>query len=125
MALLKLPAHRLTGHYEPTFVAGTNVISVTLENAFYAVNGQFVQVYSAVEINATTSGFSAFQLTLPFGMDVTDVTDCIGGATTTGFTSVAGAVTANAFNDRAEVQCQVAGSGLSTIFFHFAYIMKP
>jgi hypothetical protein len=124
MALRTIPPHRITGNYEPTIVAGTNLNTATLANAFYTINGQCVQAHATVVINAIAFGFIDFTLSLPFGIDITAKTDLIGHTTTTGWGHVGGTVQGDITNDLAAAQGQLPSPGTHTIYLHFAYIMK-
>jgi hypothetical protein len=124
MALLKLPAHRLTGNYTPDLVVDVNVDSVTLLNAFYAVTGQFVQVYIAAQIDPTAAGFVSFTASLPFGMDVIAESDCIGTAGTKGSPTVGGTVAGLVSANTVHITAQLNSTAPAAVFFHFAYILN-
>jgi hypothetical protein len=105
-------------------VAGTNLNTATLANAFYTVNGQCVQVYAAVDIDADTAAFIAFTLSLPFGIDITSVTELIGHTSTEDDPHLGGTVQGAITSNLAAAQGQVSSTGANTIYLYFAYVLR-
>jgi len=124
MALRKIPANRIGSHYSPTLVASTNVNTVTLRDAFYAVTGQCVQVYAAVQIDPVATGFIAFRASLPFGIEILAESDCIGTTGTKGSPAQGGTVAGDIASNQVLINGQVGAAIPTDIYFHFGYILR-
>jgi hypothetical protein len=80
MGTLSLSRAKLSGSFESTATGVTNVTSVSVENAFYTVNGDVIMCFLTGLIMRTGAGAVEFRLTLPyeFNQDFTNADALIG-----------------------------------------------
>lgn len=110
-----------SGEYTPTLTGVTNVAASALLAARFHRIGANVTVYFALTIDATTTGATELDISLPIASTLAAATDCIGMAVSATAAENQGAVTGDVSNDRAQLDLTAVGTGVIEWRGSFSY----
>ena len=111
------------GSYTPTVTGGLNYDASTTFSCNYLQVGTVVMITGQINVDATAAGTTTFELSLPpIASDFTDTDDVSG--TVTGVADQVSTVIAVPANDRPLFNYVSPGSGITTLYFSYSYIVK-
>jgi hypothetical protein len=110
-----------SGEYTPTLTDVTNVAASVLLGARYMRIGSTVTVHFALSIDATATGATELDISLPVASNFTDAEDCSGLAVSSTAGENQGSITADVANDRAQLDLTAVGTGVIEWRGSFSY----
>jgi hypothetical protein len=112
-----------SGDYVPTLTDVTNVAASVLLDARYQRIGDIVTVFFALSIDATATGATELDISLPVASNFAAADDCTGMAVSDTAAENQAKVTADVANDRAQLEFTAVGLGVIEWRGSFSYVI--
>lgn len=110
-----------SGTYTPTLTSVANVTASTAYQAQYLRVGNTVLVSGKVDVDPTAAAATTLGISLPIASNFGAIEDCGGTAAAPGVAGQSAGITADAVNDRAQMQWVAVNLTNQPMFFIFAY----
>ena len=112
-----------SGTYTPTLTAGTNVDAMGSPKGNWTRVGQVVNVSVRCTVDATTTGNTDFQVSLPVASNFANAYNCMGTASIGSWTGPPAHIEADTTNDTAKVLHAATQTTTQWVYMTFQYVV--
>ena len=130
MGILNVPINRISDNYISTIFGAQGLTSAPTEanNAFFTVNGKFVQCFGEIEgVDPDSEGNYLFKMTLPFTTTFTNTNQIVGISSATAGLDLQVSLIASISDGSVQITRSVGVGGSQSarrVTFQFAYLTE-